>query len=188
MFPLRNLYLISRGEELLDKHFPGETRMPLLDIERNTSFVFHYGHPMVMDGMRPISPNFQYIGMMNCKDPEPLPKDLAEFMESGGEHGVIYVSFGSILQAKEMTEERRKMLVKVFGSLKQKVLWKWETEDMPDKPPNVKLSKWLPQQDILGHPNTRIFISHSGQSSIQETLCHQTPVVRTFSDVHLVVA
>ncbi len=175
----RDYVFIPKSEALLDKHFPGEKRMSLLEIERNTSLVLHYGHPMIMDGMRPLSPNFQYIGMMNCKEGQPLPKDLDDFMDSGKEDGVIYVSFGSVLQAKTMSEERRKMFIKVFGSLKQKVIWKWETEEMPDKPDNVKLSKWLPQQDILAHPNTKLFITHAGQSSIQETLCHQKPVVGT---------
>jgi glucuronosyltransferase len=69
------------------------------------------------------------------------------------------------------------MFMNVFRQLKQKVLWKWETETMPDLPSNVKLSKWLPQQDILGHPNTKLFITHVGQSSFQESLCHQKPVV-----------
>ena len=49
---------------------------------------------------------------------------------------------------------------------------------MEDKPQNVMLSKWLPQQDILGHPNLRVFVSHGGQSSCQESLCHQKPMVR----------
>ena len=30
------------------------------------------------------------------------------------------------------------------------MLWKWHEETMKDLPPNVKLSKWLPQQDLLG--------------------------------------
>ena len=77
-----------------------------------------------------------------------------------------------------MSEDMRKAFVNAFGSLKQKVLWKWETEEMPEKPDNLKLSKWLPQQDILGHPNTKLFISHVGQSSFQESLCHQKPMVR----------
>jgi glucuronosyltransferase len=76
-----------------------------------------------------------------------------------------------------MSDEKRRLLLNVFGKLKQKVLWKWETEQMEDKPANVKLSKWLPQQDILAHKNTRLFVTHSGQSSTQETLCHGTPVV-----------
>ena len=76
-----------------------------------------------------------------------------------------------------MGEDKRKALLNVFGKLKQKVLWKWETEHMDDKPPNVMLHKWLPQQDVLGHPNVKLFISHGGQSSFQETICHQKPAV-----------
>ncbi len=172
--------MLRKGEELLDKHFPGEPRVPLQDLERNASLALHYGHPLIMDGMRPLSPSFQYIGMMNCRDPEPLPRDLADFMsgKEASEHGVVYVSFGSVLKAKEMGEGKRRMLLNVFKGLKQRVIWKWETEEMADKPDNVKLSKWLPQQDILGHPNTVLFITHAGQSSSQETLCHQKPVVR----------
>jgi glucuronosyltransferase len=77
-----------------------------------------------------------------------------------------------------MSEDKREAFLSVFSKLKQKILWKWETtETMEGLPDNVKLSKWLPQQDILGHPNTRLFITAAGQSSCQETLCHKTPVV-----------
>ena len=76
-----------------------------------------------------------------------------------------------------MSENKRKTFLSVFRRLKQKILWKWETETMEGLPDNVKLSKWLPQQDILGHPNTCVFITAAGQSSSQETLCHKTPVV-----------
>ena len=100
-------------------------------------------------------------------------------------NGVVYVSFGSVLQASKMSEENRLKLVNAFGKLKEKVLWKWETETMPNLPPNIKLNKWLPQQDILGHPNLKLFVSHGGQSSTQETLCHQKPVVRAKNNLFL---
>ena len=102
---------------------------------------------------------------------------LRDFLDSAGREGVIYVSFGSVLKASVMSEDRRKALLRVFGKLKQKVLWKWETDHMEDKPPNVMLHKWLPQQDVLGHPNVKLFVSHGGQSSFQETVCHQKPAV-----------
>jgi glucuronosyltransferase len=54
-----------------------------------------------------------------------------------------------------MPDAYRRVFLSVFGRLKQRVIWKWETEEMEDLPPNVKLSKWLPQQDVLGHPNIR---------------------------------
>jgi hypothetical protein len=79
-----------------------------------------------------------------------------------------------------MAEDKRKLLIDVFGRMKQRILWKWETEDMADKPANVMLSKWLPQQDVLGHPKVRLFVSHGGQSSCQESLCHQKPMVGDF--------
>ena len=77
-----------------------------------------------------------------------------------------------------MSDDKRKIMLGAFGKLKQKVLWKWETEIMDNKPSNVMLHKWLPQQDVLGHPNVKLFVSHGGQSSFQETICHQTPAVR----------
>jgi len=38
----------------------------------------------------------------------------------------------------------------VFAELKEKVILKWETDEDPGMPANVKLVKWAPQQDILG--------------------------------------
>ena len=35
------------------------------------------------------------------------------------------------------------------------MIWKWEAE-MPDAPPNVLISSWLPQLDILAHPNVKV--------------------------------
>ena len=54
-----------------------------------------------------------------------------------------------------MPENIRQAFVSAFSKLKQRVLWKYETETMDNLPPNVKLSKWLPQQDVLGHPKIR---------------------------------
>jgi hypothetical protein len=62
---------------------------------------------------------------------------------------------GSFVQGSAMPETMRQSLVQAFSKLKQRVLWKYETEEMTDLPPNVKLSKWLPQQDVLGHPRIR---------------------------------
>ena len=102
---------------------------------------------------------------------------MRKFLDDASEEGVIYVSFGSVLKASVMSEDKKKALLSVFGKLKQKVLWKWETDHMEGKPANVMLHKWLPQQDVLGHPNVKLFVTHGGQSSFQETVCHQKPAV-----------
>ena len=114
-----------------------------------------------------------YIKPKNIDDDPRLRK----FLDEAGPDGIIYVSFGSALRASVMSDDKRKALLSVFGKLKQKVLWKWETDHMEDQPSNVMLHKWLPQQDVLGHPNVKLFVSHGGQSSFQETVCHQKPAV-----------
>ncbi len=61
LFCCRDFYLIPKGEELLDKHFPGESRIPLLEMETNVSLGLHYGHPLLLDGMRPVpNENFAF--------------------------------------------------------------------------------------------------------------------------------
>ena len=39
------------------------------------------------------------------------------------------------------------------------------------------LTKWLPQNDLLGHRNTRLFIAHGGNSGQMEALYHGTPMI-----------
>lgn len=57
---------------------------------------------------------------------------------------------GSNLKSQNLPIEKREAILKAFSKRKEKVLWKWEDDVLPGQPPNVKLGKWLPQQDILG--------------------------------------
>lgn len=85
---------------------------------------------------------------------------MEEFIRGSGDAGFIYFSMGSSVKAAKMPSYLRRMLMVVFRKLPQRVLWKYEAEDdMPDLPSNVKLGRWLPQQDILGK-HDRIFLLH----------------------------
>ena len=42
---------------------------------------------------------------------------------------------------------------------------------------NVKASPWLPQNDILGHPKTRLFIGHAGMNGMMEAGYHGVPMI-----------
>ncbi|KDR22768.1 UDP-glucuronosyltransferase 2C1 [Zootermopsis nevadensis] len=84
---------------------------------------------------------------------------------------------GSNLQSSELPESIRKAFLEAFSKFKQRVLWKWETDSLPGQPKNVRLGKWLPQSDILAHPNVRLFITHGGLLSMQEAIYRGVPLL-----------
>lgn len=88
-------------------------------------------------------------------------KDLKKFLD-GATKGVIYFSLGSNVRSETMTEEKKQAFMSAFAELPQRVLWKWETNAMSDVPKNVKLVKWLPQQEVLGEPTAAITLSPFG--------------------------
>ncbi|KAG5880368.1 hypothetical protein JTB14_029494 [Gonioctena quinquepunctata] len=121
-------------------------------------------------------PNLIEIGGFHIKPPKKLPDDLQEFLDDAKE-GVIYFSMGSNLKTKDLPSETRNQILKAFSRRKEKILWKWEDDFLPGQPPNVFLKKWFPQQDILAHPNLKVFLSHGGLLSIIETVYHGVPII-----------
>lgn len=63
--------------------------------------------------------------------------------------GVIYFSMGSNAKSKDFPLELKTMLLTAFKELPFTVLWKYEDDELPGRPDNVKIAKWLPQQDVL---------------------------------------
>ncbi|KAJ8972839.1 hypothetical protein NQ314_000003 [Rhamnusium bicolor] len=78
------------------------------------------------------------------------------------------------------------LFLKAFSRLPQRVLWKWENETMEGKPDNVMIQKWMPQLDILCHPNVKAFISHGGLLGTTEAVHCGVPVIvmPQFGDQH----
>ena len=70
-------------------------------------------------------------------------------MASSGDAGVIYFSLGSVTKGNAMPLSMRDKVIQVFSKLPQKILWKYE-EDIEHLPKNIILTKWAPQQDLLG--------------------------------------
>ncbi|XP_017493819.1 PREDICTED: UDP-glucuronosyltransferase 2B14-like isoform X1 [Rhagoletis zephyria] len=116
------------------------------------------------------------VGGIHIYPPKPLPADLQKFLDEAKD-GAIYFSFGTQVQAKDMPLEKLHLFLDVFRQLKQRVLWKFENDSIPNLPANVLIKKWLPQNDILAHPNVRVFITHGGLFGTQEAVYHGVPVL-----------
>lgn len=111
---------------------------------------------------RPLMPGIVYIGGAHIKAAKPLPSDLQDFIDNS-EHGVVYFSLGSYLQTSELPMDKIHIFLHALSQLKQRVIWKFENESPPfEVPANVLIRKWLPQSDILAHPNIVLFIAHGG--------------------------
>lgn len=109
------------------------------------------------------------IGGAHIKPAKPLPTDIKKFIDEA-KHGVIYFSLGTIVQSSKLPKEKLAAFFDTFKNLKQRVLWKFEDESLPGIPSNVMVRKWLPQNDILAHPNMVLFISHGGLFGTSESL------------------
>lgn len=84
---------------------------------------------------------------------------------------------GSHIQSKHFPTDKRDAFVKVFSQLKQRILWKFEDDSIKNLPNNVLINSWMPQNDILAHPNVKLFITHGGLLGTTEALYHGKPIV-----------
>ena len=145
------------------------------DVLYNASIFLMNSHPSINQAV-PYVPNMIDIGGFHVQPPKKLPQDLQQFLDDAKD-GVIYFSMGSNLKSAELPPEKRDAILGMFSKLKEKVLWKWEDDVLPGQPKNVKLSKWLPQQSVLAHPNVKLFITHGGLLSTTETIYHGVPIL-----------
>ncbi|XP_065606837.1 UDP-glucuronosyltransferase 1A9-like isoform X6 [Cyrtonyx montezumae] len=130
-------------------------------------FVFEYP--------RPVMPNMVFIGGINCAQKKPLPKEFEAIVNASGEHGIVVFSLGSMVS--EIPMKKAMEIADALGSVPQTVLWRYTGEAPPNLPKNVKLVKWLPQNDLLAHPKTRAFITHGGSHGVYEGICNAVPMV-----------
>uniref|UniRef100_V5GU86 UDP-glucuronosyltransferase n=1 Tax=Anoplophora glabripennis TaxID=217634 RepID=V5GU86_ANOGL len=174
-FSMSNTYLIfyPKQNKLVQKYLPNP--VDLNDAMYNISLVLLNSHVSLF-APQPAVPCMVEIGGFHVEPPKKLPKDLQSFLDNATE-GVIYFSMGSNLKSKNLPVEKREAILKAFGKRKEKVLWKWEDDVLPGQPSNIKLGKWLPQQDILAHPNVKLFITHGGLLSTTETVYHGVPII-----------
>ncbi|KAG0730425.1 2-hydroxyacylsphingosine 1-beta-galactosyltransferase [Chionoecetes opilio] len=148
---------------------------PLLELERNQSLTLMNTHFSIATPL-PLLPSQVEVGAMHCRPAKPLPKDLESWLDGAGSAGVIYFSLGSITRGETMPPEYRQAFLEAFRRLSQRVLWKYEGE-LEGVSDNVRISSWLPQQDVLAHDSVKVFISHGGLLSLQESIFHATPLL-----------
>ncbi|RDD35917.1 2-hydroxyacylsphingosine 1-beta-galactosyltransferase [Trichoplax sp. H2] len=121
---------------------------------------------------RPVLPNVKIVGPLTPRPASPLPSDLEKFVNESPQ--VVLVSFGTILDS--LSDEKIAILLEAFNKLPYKILWKSKNVDLKTGK-NVKIVKWFPQNDLLGHNNVVAFVTHCGHNSMYEAAYHGVPVI-----------
>ncbi|XP_051964217.1 UDP-glucuronosyltransferase 2A1-like [Xyrauchen texanus] len=129
----------------------------------------------VFEFPRPTMPNVVYIGGFQCKPSKPLPAELATFVESAGEYGVVIMSLGTLLGS--LVPDISETVASAFARLPQKVIWRHVGEKPSTLGNNTLMVDWLPQNDLLGHPKTKAFVTHGGTNGIYEAIYHGVPML-----------
>uniref|UniRef100_A0A336LLK7 CSON001318 protein n=1 Tax=Culicoides sonorensis TaxID=179676 RepID=A0A336LLK7_CULSO len=173
---LIGMYLTYLNRIYYESNFPSEKYPSYDEVRKNVSLLLvneHFSQGVV----RPNLPNvIEVSGLQIPSKTSPLPDDINDFVE-GAVDGLIFVSFGTNIKSKDLPKEKRDILLKSFSGLKQRILWKFEHDSIENLPSNVLTKKWLPQNDILAHKNTKLFISHMGLGSYVEALYHAVPII-----------
>ena len=128
----------------------------------------------IMDYPNPSLPNVRFIGGTATGPAKPLPQQFRSFMD-GADEGVVIVSFGSYVL--NLPEDISDKVLQVLLQLPMKSVFRSNLTS-PD-PAKILTSPWLPQNDLMGHPNTKAFVSHCGKNGQYEALYHAVPVVAT---------
>ncbi|XP_061600286.1 2-hydroxyacylsphingosine 1-beta-galactosyltransferase [Cololabis saira] len=130
---------------------------------------------MALEFPRPTLPHVVYIGGILTKPPSPLPQDFEAWVNDSAEHGFVVVSFGA--GVKYLSHDIAHKLAGALARLPQRIIWRFSGVPPSNLGNNTKLVDWMPQNDLLGHANTRAFLSHGGLNSIYEAMYHGVPVV-----------
>ncbi|XP_065219659.1 uncharacterized protein LOC135845124 [Planococcus citri] len=168
-----NFYL-SYGDEDVTRNIFGADIPRLDEIAKNTSLILSFSH-FSFNTPVPLVPSVVEVAGLQIAEAKPLPEDIRQFID-GSEHGVIYFCMGSLLRSETMPEPKRLAFLSAFSKLPQRIIWKWDGE-LQGKTDQIFISKWMPQRDILAHPNVKLFIAHGGSLGLNEAIYEQVPVL-----------
>ncbi|EDS33967.1 UDP-glucuronosyltransferase 2B15 [Culex quinquefasciatus] len=163
-------------EKLYREAFPNAGRSLDEMMKHSVSAVLVNSH-FSISFPRPYVPNMIEIGGFHVnRKVNPLPENIRTFIEKSP-NGVIYFSMGSNLKPSAMEARKRDALLNAFAKVNQSVIWKWNDDSLKLDPSKFLISDWLPQDDILAHPNVKLFVTHGGLLSCTESIHHGKPIV-----------
>ena len=129
---------------------------------------------------RLISSLTHYVGPVLSKQPQDIPKDLQEWLDSKPERSVLLVSMGSLAS---LTRKRGQVIIESVLSTNLSVVWslresnQFILDGLEIDKERFYISKWIPQAAILKHPVTAMAFLHGGMNGINEAISCGVPMI-----------
>ena len=170
------LYVMPVPEQKVMEKFRRYGHFSSLDELVSKSALWFVTSDVVLDYPRPMMPNMVNIGGLTVKRSSgKLSIDIRNFID-GAKKGVILMTFGTLAAniPTHMVEKFSSAFRRLDG---YQVLWRLNNKDNVELPNNVMIAQWLPQSDVLAHPNVKLFITHSGNNGQYEAIYHAVPMI-----------
>ena len=127
-----------------------------------------------LDSPLPAFPNVIPVPCVTVRPIEPLPEKLQKPIAESPD-GIVLVTFGSM--ASNFPISVTVKFLEAFSRIRQTVIARLNIPEGVTVPRNVYVFRWLPQNDILGHRQTKLFITHCGSHGQHEALYHGVPML-----------
>lgn len=150
----KNFYYYPEQNKILKEFYPDAPDLNQLNY--NASLILLMGHESTQQAV-PLVPNMINIGGFHLK---PSSNDLGKLQTvfDNAKDGVIYFGVGTNVKISTIKNDTQQVLLNSLGKLKQTVLMQWDEKIPENVPKNILMSKWFPQQAILGEYDMQIVI------------------------------
>ncbi|KAK9877425.1 hypothetical protein WA026_018538 [Henosepilachna vigintioctopunctata] len=146
------------------------------ELHKKVSLVLVNTH-FVLEAPWPYVPNMIQIGGYNVEKVNKLSENFGSFLDSAKDGAILFSLGSNVKIAENFDKQQLEIIMNGLAKLAPiKVVFKSEIE-IPMASNNILVSKWLPQNDILAHPNIKLFISHGGLGGLIETVYHGVPIL-----------
>ncbi len=175
---LQEIYVDTKMDEMVRKAVDGKYQvLPVKQLrQRATLVLINYNE--VIDGLVQLPSNVIGVGGLQIQEPKQLSMDFAH-IANNATNGLILFSLGTNVKSETLGDTKILQILNAFERLPAYTfLWKIDLFDISIRvPPNVYIRKWIPQNDVLGHENTKLFITHGGLLSTQEAIFNSIPIL-----------
>ncbi|GMS84822.1 hypothetical protein PENTCL1PPCAC_6997 [Pristionchus entomophagus] len=167
-------------EELFYERY-GPDYPSLEEISSHSAYTLLNSEPLI-DFAVPTLARVVNIGGIGARKPKPLGKEWDEVLSRRSK--TILLSFGSVAKSIYIPRDIKDSILKTIARFPS-ITFIWKYEEPEDEfameatrsLPNLYLSKWTPQNDLLGDERITAFITHGGMGSAQETATRGKPAV-----------